>query len=386
MMERTKQKKDSRRWPVALGASLCLAALVGLGLHSVRDLRAADDQEDAIRKALDNLKNGAPPVKEDKPSDLNPVDQMRRDQAALEALRKKLAENPSDEQAKKEVEELQKKLADAMKNNRLAPQFPAFPVPLQPINPADLDKDIAEMMRQQRLLMEQQMRQLQQNRMGGLRLNLMARRPGEFRPGDGRLGVRIERPSPTLVDQLNLPDDQGIVVLEVYPETPAAKAGLRANDILLEVAGKPVANEVIALQLMIRDIKPDEKVDMVVLRKGKKETIKEVTLPMPKPEAEVPNIENFPMVPNIRFGLQPGALGEGVRASSVSISVNNGEFTIKAVEDGVKYTVIGAKDDGGFQPATIEIDDNGTVHKADKLDKVNEQYRPTIERLLKRIR
>src|SRR5262249_33514205 len=59
-----------------------------------------------------------------------------------------------------------------------------------------------------------------------------------------RLGVRLDKPSATLVDQLDLPKGQGLILEEVVNNSAASKAGLKPHDILLEFDGKPVPNDV----------------------------------------------------------------------------------------------------------------------------------------------
>jgi C-terminal processing protease CtpA/Prc len=102
---------------------------------------------------------------------------------------------------------------------------------------------------------------------------------GGFAPARGvRLGVLPVPPSPTLRDQLNLPEGKGIVVAKVLPGSPAAKGGLKEHDVLLELNGKAVPSDDAGLRSMLADIKPDAAVDVVVLRKGKRETIKGLKL------------------------------------------------------------------------------------------------------------
>src|SRR5205823_433222 len=63
---------------------------------------------------------------------------------------------------------------------------------------------------------------------------------------------------------------------------PAAKAGLKANDVLLELAGKPVPSDPGAFAKWVHAIKADEEVSAVVLRKGHKEKITGINLPEAK--------------------------------------------------------------------------------------------------------
>jgi len=62
-------------------------------------------------------------------------------------------------------------------------------------------------------------------------------------------------------------------------DSAADKAGLKNHDILIEINGKPVPNRMDGLFKILHDIKADEKVEAVVVRKGKKVNIKELALP-----------------------------------------------------------------------------------------------------------
>src|SRR5262245_17658619 len=57
-----------------------------------------------------------------------------------------------------------------------------------------------------------------------------------------RLGVYLEVPEETLVSQLDLPRDHGLVIRQVVPDSAAAWAGLQPLDILLELNGKAVSS------------------------------------------------------------------------------------------------------------------------------------------------
>ncbi len=106
-------------------------------------------------------------------------------------------------------------------------------------------------------------------------------RLGDAQP---RFGVQLEKPSAVLAEQLDLKADVGLVIVGVLREMPAEKAGFKKNDILLQWAGKDLPADVEQFQAMIAAAKGGEKIDAVVLRKGKKETIKGIELPA-KPRA-----------------------------------------------------------------------------------------------------
>ncbi|HVP15427.1 MAG TPA: PDZ domain-containing protein [Terriglobales bacterium] len=58
----------------------------------------------------------------------------------------------------------------------------------------------------------------------------------------GRLGVRIESLSPDLGDYFGMRDGHGVLVLEVEDNTPAARAGLKAGDVITRVGDQSVDN------------------------------------------------------------------------------------------------------------------------------------------------
>jgi serine protease Do len=58
----------------------------------------------------------------------------------------------------------------------------------------------------------------------------------------GEIGVFAQTITPALAAGLRLSREWGVVLGDVYPNSPAAKAGLRINDVILSVEGKPMEN------------------------------------------------------------------------------------------------------------------------------------------------
>jgi serine protease Do len=58
----------------------------------------------------------------------------------------------------------------------------------------------------------------------------------------GQIGVFAQTITPPLAAGLRLSRAWGVVLGDVYPGSPAAKAGLRINDVILSVDGKPMEN------------------------------------------------------------------------------------------------------------------------------------------------
>jgi hypothetical protein len=85
------------------------------------------------------------------------------------------------------------------------------------------------------------------------------------------LGVSAEEASEVLSSQLGLDRGVGLVVNYVTPDSPAAKAGLQKNDLLVEFEGQSL---VVPGQLrkLVQARKEGDEVNLVYFRAGKKET------------------------------------------------------------------------------------------------------------------
>ena len=95
----------------------------------------------------------------------------------------------------------------------------------------------------------------------------------EQAPTGPRLGVRLAPLSEVLADQLGLDVHAGLMIAEVEAGSPADKAGLKANDILVKVDGKDAA-AVESLRATVQDALKKKEFDVEVLRHGKKQTLK----------------------------------------------------------------------------------------------------------------
>jgi serine protease Do len=93
-------------------------------------------------------------------------------------------------------------------------------------------------------------------------------------PVRGYIGIRMTDPDefPALAAHEGYKGKNGVGVVEVYEGLPAAKAGLRPYDIIVEIDGKEVESNV-SVQRLITAHKPGDKIEFKVFRGGKTETI-----------------------------------------------------------------------------------------------------------------
>jgi serine protease Do len=89
------------------------------------------------------------------------------------------------------------------------------------------------------------------------------------------LGVSIQPVSHELSKQFGVPVNKGVVIGDVQPKTPAADAGLKVGDVVVEFAGKPVDSPQ-ELQTAVEQAPVGQRKPLTVIRDGKRITL-EVT-------------------------------------------------------------------------------------------------------------
>lgn len=88
----------------------------------------------------------------------------------------------------------------------------------------------------------------------------------------GYLGVGVLDLTDERAKALKLKDDSGIEVIKVDEDSPALKAGLKVDDVVLEVDGKSVLDHE-QFQMIIGELQPGTKVKLTIWRGGAKKTV-----------------------------------------------------------------------------------------------------------------
>ena len=285
------------------------------------------------------------------------------------------------EQPKKEEPKKEEPKKDQPKKTDLPPGFPdlddlikKLPGSVDPQQMEQFRKEIQKAQEEMRKAVDE-IRQLQ-GRPGGIA------GPGfPFgRPHEGRLGVVLSKPADVLADQLDLPKGQGLVLERVEADSAAAKAGLKPNDILLELNGKPVPNDMREFVKNIDDIKPDTAVNATVLRKGKKETVKGLKLPEAKPEQlpgrRLPRINIPPIQPG------QGLLGNAPGVLTTTVTRRDGNVTTTHHEGALTITITSTTEDGKTKLGEIRVQDGAETNTYQSMDKVPEKYRDKVKGLI----
>jgi serine protease Do len=88
----------------------------------------------------------------------------------------------------------------------------------------------------------------------------------------GYLGVYAENISRDNMSRYNLNEVRGVAITQVIKDSPAEKAGLRKDDVILRVAGESVTS-VRKLNRVVSEIAPDQSVKLTISRGGSEQEV-----------------------------------------------------------------------------------------------------------------
>lgn len=183
----------------------------------------------------------------------------------------------------------------------------------------------------------------------------------------GYLGVGVVDLTDDRVKALKLKDDRGVEVKRVDPSSPAEKAGLKENDVILEVNGKTI-EEHEQFQTTIGDLQPGTKVSLTVWREGGKQMLSATLVTRPEnffsfsgpdlPNAPMPAMPPFPQP----FSF-PGFSANAPMVGFEGETLNSQMAQYFGVKQGVLVWQVNAKtpaERAGLKAGDVVVKVNGT--------------------------
>jgi serine protease Do len=202
------------------------------------------------------------------------------------------------------------------------------------------------------------------------------------------LGVRLSEVTAEKARELKLPAEYGAMVIEVEPDSPAAKAGLEGNDVILEFAGDRVRS-VAQLQRLVRETPAGRGVALQVSRSGQTRTLN-VKLEPGWDRFKMPHIQLSGPFPhpsfdhNFGFAFNPGGSRLGVTGEELTkqladyFGVKQGKgVLVREVKEGTPAGKAGLKAGdvivrvGDTEVGSVEELRNALPHDLEEKKKVN---------------
>src|SRR5215831_9040875 len=90
--------------------------------------------------------------------------------------------------------------------------------------------------------------------------------------GSSWLGVELHEVTSDTAKELKLPAERGVVLSSIVPDSPAAKAGLKENDVVTEINGQRIEGAA-QFRRMIREIPAGRAAQITVWRDGRAQTL-----------------------------------------------------------------------------------------------------------------
>jgi serine protease Do len=160
----------------------------------------------------------------------------------------------------------------------------------------------------------------------------------------GWLGVKIQNVDDDTKESLGLAEARGALINEVTSGGPAASAGLKVQDTILQINGDKI-NDSRDLARKIADYAPNTQVDVKVLRQGKEQTVKVVLGRFPGSTAEIAKLEKGEApAAKASSDTKVSALGLSVTAAKAAKAGGPAEgVQVSAVEESSDAAVKGLK-------------------------------------------
>jgi membrane-associated protease RseP (regulator of RpoE activity) len=190
------------------------------------------------------------------------------------------------------------------------------------------------------------------------------------------IGVGCAELPPLLQAQLDLPDGQGVLVDVVVPESPAARAGLKAYDVISAVDGTPIADPQALAAAVGRA--GDREVKINYLRAGRKQTV--TVKPVPRPGALAPQEQDQRSIRQWIERLGHGPTPMNFRLFHPGRVLPPGASLVPALPSDMTVTI----EKGGDKPAKIIAKQGVKTWEAgeDSLENLPPEARQFAERLL----
>jgi serine protease Do len=170
----------------------------------------------------------------------------------------------------------------------------------------------------------------------------------------GDLPILLQDITPRLAKSLDLPDKNGVLVGDVFPNTPAEKAGIKSGDVIVGFNGKDIT-DMNSFQLAVSECAPGSSAAVKLLHDGRPETVTVTLTELPGEVAQSGDDQKKPGSSNFMID----ALG-GVKVADLEPEVRRQLGAPPGVRGALVSEVEPASNsaDAGLQPGDVIMEIN----------------------------
>lgn len=164
----------------------------------------------------------------------------------------------------------------------------------------------------------------------------------------GYIGVSIQRLTDDIAAALNLPKNSGEIIARAEPGGPAAKAGLRAGDVVTRVNGTQVTPDT-TLSYLVANVPPGQQARLDVIRDGRPTTVTVTTAVRPAEEQLAQQLgedDSFGEDSETTTPAPGGANGIGVTVQPLTPAIAR-QVGVDSTVQGVVVSAVDASSDAG---------------------------------------
>jgi serine protease Do len=172
----------------------------------------------------------------------------------------------------------------------------------------------------------------------------------------GYLGVSVQDISAELSQAMNIGQTHGALIGDLDPKGPAAHAGLKSGDVVVEANGKPIDDQR-TLRLMTSSMAPGSKLNLRLLHDGQFRNVNVTLGEFPKEEPEKESARSSREKPSAQDS-NPDRLGIAIAELTPDIAA---QLQLPTTLKGVIVADVetgGVADDAGLQPGDVIVEVN----------------------------
>ncbi|HYA63036.1 MAG TPA: PDZ domain-containing protein [Candidatus Sulfotelmatobacter sp.] len=201
----------------------------------------------------------------------------------------------------------------------------------------------------------------------------------------GWLGAGISEVTADKVKEFKLPAERGVLLSKIVPDSPAAKAGLKENDVVTEINGQRVEGTE-QFRRMIREIPAGRTAQFTVWRDGRAQSVS-VTIGKSAPQYNTSVVSpgtfafHIPEMPELNDLMESGPWFAGRPRLGIDAEDLQGEFgTFFGAPDGEGVLVRDVFSDSPAAKAGLKVGDVITSVDGEKIRSVGDLREKLVEK------